>query len=87
VTGRWRTGASICAAFHGAVPDVTGFYCANGFSGHGFQHSPTTGRVLAEWILEGRVTGQDVAALMIGRFQNGTLMREPLTAHAGTFAG
>jgi sarcosine oxidase subunit beta len=74
-------------AILGPVPDVTGFYCANGFSGHGFQHSPTTGRVLAEWILDGRVTGQDVAPLMIGRFQNGALLREPLTAHAGTFAG
>jgi sarcosine oxidase, subunit beta len=74
-------------AILGPVPDLAGFYCANGFSGHGFQHSPTTGRVLAEWILDGHVSGRDVESLMITRFQSGALMREPLTAHAGTFAG
>jgi sarcosine oxidase subunit beta len=74
-------------AILGAVPGLEGFYCANGFSGHGFQHSPTSGRVLAELILEGRVTGQDIAPLSITRFQTGALLQEPLTAHAGTFAG
>ena len=74
-------------AILGPVPGLEGFYCANGFSGHGFQHSPTTGRVLAEWILDSRVTGQDVAPLMIDRFENGALLRAPLPAHAGPFAG
>ncbi len=74
-------------AILGPVPGLEGFYCANGFSGHGFQHSPTTGRVLAELILEGRVTGQDIAALSIARFQSGALLEEPLTAHAGSFGG
>ena len=74
-------------AILGPVPELPGFYCANGFSGHGFQHSPTTGRVMAEWILDGHVTGQDVTPLTITRFQTGALLREPLTAHAGTFAG
>lgn len=74
-------------AILGPVPGLPGLYCANGFSGHGFQHSPTTGRVMAEWILDGHVTGPDVAPLQITRFRTGALLSEPLTAHAGTFAG
>jgi len=27
---------------------------AVGFGGHGFQHSPATGRVVADWIIDGR---------------------------------
>lgn len=74
-------------AILGAVPEVAGFYCANGFSGHGFQHSPATGRVMAELIVDGRVSGLDIAPLSITRFSSGALLREPLTAHSGTFAG
>jgi sarcosine oxidase subunit beta len=74
-------------AILGAVPEVAGFYCANGFSGHGFQHSPATGRAMAELILEGQVAGLDIAPLSITRFRTGQLLSEPLTAHAGSFAG
>jgi sarcosine oxidase subunit beta len=74
-------------AILGAVPEVEGFYCANGFSGHGFQHSPATGRVLADLLLDGRVSGLDVSPLSITRFQTGALLSESLTAHAGSFAG
>jgi sarcosine oxidase subunit beta len=74
-------------AILGGVPEVAGLYCANGFSGHGFQHSPATGRVMAELIVDGRVTGLDITPLSITRFKTGELLREPLTAHAGTFAG
>jgi sarcosine oxidase, subunit beta len=74
-------------AILGVVPEVAGFYVANGFSGHGFQHSPATGRVLAELILDGQVSGLDIAPLSITRFREGRLLSEPLTAHAGTFAG
>jgi len=74
-------------AIIGTVPSVAGFYCANGFSGHGFQHSPATGRVLSELILDGHVSGLDVAPLSITRFRSGALLSEPLTAHAGSFAG
>ncbi len=74
-------------AIIGAVPSVAGFYCANGFSGHGFQHSPATGRVVAELILDGVVKDLDIAPLSITRFRTGALLSEPLTAHAGSFAG
>ena len=30
-----------------------GFFLAVGFGGHGFQHSPATGRYVAEWVLDG----------------------------------
>ena len=38
----------------GASSKVPGFYMVAGFSGHGFQHSPAAGRILADLI-----TGQD----------------------------
>ena len=34
----------------GPVEDVPGFFCANGFSGHGVMHAPSTGRILADLI-------------------------------------
>jgi len=37
----------------GAIPDIGGFFCAVGFSGHGFQHGPAVGRILSELICEG----------------------------------
>ena len=40
-------------AIIGRAPGVEGFFLAVGFGGHGFQHSPTTGRLVAEWILDG----------------------------------
>lgn len=74
-------------AIIGEAPEVAGFFIATGFSGHGFQHSPTTGRLVAELLLDGRTTGIDITPLGPTRFQTGELLREPLTAHAGTIAG
>ena len=33
---------------------MPGFFLAVGFGGHGFQHSPMTGRMVAEWIVDGK---------------------------------
>lgn len=74
-------------AILGAVPELEGFYVAAGFSGHGFQHSPATGRLMAELILDGRTTGIDISPVSITRFTTGALLSEPLTAHAGTMGG
>jgi sarcosine oxidase, subunit beta len=37
----------------GPVPEVEGLFLINGFSGHGFQHSPAAGRILADVIAGG----------------------------------
>jgi sarcosine oxidase subunit beta len=46
---------------------VDGLYLINGFSGHGFQHSPAAGRVLADLIV-GRDPGLDVSPFALERF-------------------
>ena len=51
----------------GPAPAVAGFYLINGFSGHGFQHSPAAGRVLADLIV-GRDPGLDVSGFALERF-------------------
>ncbi len=59
-------------AILGPVPGIEGFYCANGFSGHGFMHAPAVGRLLAEEILDGRVTTLDLTPLAVTRFAEQT---------------
>jgi sarcosine oxidase subunit beta len=41
-------------AIIGPAPGVEGLFLAVGFGGHGFQHSPATGRLVAEWLTEGK---------------------------------
>jgi len=41
-------------AIIGPAPGLTGLFLAVGFGGHGFQHSPATGRLVAEWVVDGR---------------------------------
>jgi sarcosine oxidase subunit beta len=55
---------------------LEGFYIAAGFSGHGFQHSPATGKVMSELILDGRATTIDISMLDLERFAEGRLIRE-----------
>jgi sarcosine oxidase subunit beta len=57
-------------AIIGPAPGVEGFFLAVGFGGHGFQHSPATGRVVAEWLTEGRPT-TDCSLFDPGRFARG----------------
>ena len=51
----------------GAAPEVAGFYTIAGFSGHGFQHSPAAGRILAD-LMTGRDPKFDVTPFAPGRF-------------------
>jgi sarcosine oxidase subunit beta len=67
-------------AIIGSFPELEGFICANGFSGHGFMHSPAAGIVVAELIAEGRVETIDIHPLRPQRFRQGDLIQEPLTA-------
>ncbi|MEJ2208422.1 MAG: FAD-binding oxidoreductase [Anaerolineae bacterium] len=51
----------------GPLSGVGGFFCAIGFSGHGFQQAPTVGRILSELILDGE-TGFDLSPFAHDRF-------------------
>jgi sarcosine oxidase subunit beta len=55
---------------------VEGFWLANGFSGHGFQHAPVVGLLLAEMIVDGAARTVDVSTLDLGRFDRGDLVAE-----------
>jgi sarcosine oxidase subunit beta len=46
---------------------VEGFYLINGFSGHGFQHSPAAGRILAD-VIVGADPDIDLAPFALTRF-------------------
>ncbi len=59
----------------GAVPGLSGFLCAAGFSGHGIMHAPAAGEAIAELIVDGR-TSLDVTALAYDRFRRGDLIKE-----------
>jgi len=67
-------------AILGRVPEVEGFVLANGFSGHGFQHSPAVGKVISELITDREANTIDISSLSIERFAKGELMVEPMTA-------
>jgi sarcosine oxidase subunit beta len=54
----------------GEAPTLRGFYLANGFSGHGFQHAPIVGKLLAELIVEGQTHTVDISSLGLERFEH-----------------
>ena len=77
--------ASTWAGLYEMTPDrhpivgespVSGFFLANGFSGHGFQHAPVVGKLLSELIVEGRARTVDISALSFQRFETGSLVAE-----------
>jgi sarcosine oxidase subunit beta len=64
----------------GAFPELENFICVAGFSGHGFQHAPAAGMVVAELIADGRVQTEDIHPLRPTRFRENDLIYEPITA-------
>jgi sarcosine oxidase subunit beta len=64
----------------GPVPGLEGFWVAAGFSGHGFQQGPITGRLMADLVLTGK-SRIDINALGIDRFRSGASLVEPMTMH------
>ncbi|WP_233836975.1 NAD(P)/FAD-dependent oxidoreductase [Paraburkholderia sp. ZP32-5] len=54
-------------AIIGGHPDIDNCIFANGFSGHGLQQGPATGRGVSELILHGRYTTLDLSALSFAR--------------------
>ncbi len=55
---------------------VEGFWLVAGFSGHGFMHGPVAGRLMAEFLTEGRSHTVDVSSLDLARFREGRLVQE-----------
>ncbi len=60
----------------GRIHGAEGFICAAGFSGHGFMHSPATGVLIAELILDGEARSIDIGPLNFDRFHTGHADRE-----------
>jgi sarcosine oxidase subunit beta len=60
----------------GPASDVEGFYLITGFSGHGFQHCPAAGRILAQLIVRGVASGADTQPFSFDRFKLGGVQAE-----------
>jgi sarcosine oxidase subunit beta len=73
IEGGWAGLRSMTPDHHailGATPEVDGFVCANGFSGHGVMHAPAAGRAIAELIVHDAASNIDLSPLSIERFRN-----------------
>ena len=64
-------------ALLGPAPGVEGFYCAVGFSGHGFKEAPVVGQAMAELILNGQAEVVDITPLRLTRFEEGQPYQGP----------
>ncbi|GAB4398973.1 MAG: FAD-binding oxidoreductase [Anaerolineales bacterium] len=56
--------------------DVKGFLLCTGFSGHGFMHGPISGKLMSEFIVDGKFSSVDVSMLDLKRFEEGRLIKE-----------
>ncbi len=78
--GRSRAGLYEMTPDHHAILGeahaAAGLFFANGFSGHGVMHSPATGLIIAELILEGRPRSFDISPLALDRFNGGRIYHE-----------
>ena len=55
---------------------VKGFTICAGFSGHGFMHGPVAGKLMSEYMLDGKFSTIDVSMLDLARFQEERLIKE-----------
>ena len=62
----------------GPVPHLSNFYLANGFSGHGLQHSPAVGRALSELVVSGVYQSIDMTDLGYQRLIDGAAKHEAI---------
>ena len=56
--------------------NLKGFSICAGFSGHGFMHGPVAGKLMSEYILDGKFSTLDVSMLDLARFEQGRLIKE-----------
>jgi glycine/D-amino acid oxidase-like deaminating enzyme len=61
------------------IEGVDGFFCAVGFSGHGFKIAPAVGRIVSELILDGECRTYDVGIFRHDRFRRGDLHQSGYT--------
>ncbi len=62
-----------------AIPEVDGFYCAAGFSGHGFKIAPAVGEIMAELVTSGQCRRYDIRLFSYVRFQEALSRRSAYT--------
>jgi glycine/D-amino acid oxidase-like deaminating enzyme len=60
----------------GRHPEISNFIFANGFSGHGLQQSPATGRAVAELITHQKYVSIDLCLFGYERIAEGRPVRE-----------
>jgi len=61
---------------YGPCEEYENLYVATGFSGHGYMMGPITGRIIAEWIIDGKPSIPQAERLKLDRFRKGQLVRE-----------
>ena len=62
-------------AILGPVPELEGFWCAAGFSGHGFMQAPAAALLLSQLLLDQR-SEIDISPFAFTRFARGSLVHE-----------
>jgi sarcosine oxidase subunit beta len=68
----WAGLYAVTPDHHPIVGEVApGYITAVGFSGHGFQHAPATGRIVADLVVDGGTDLVDLDALSADRFERG----------------
>jgi len=60
---------------YGSTP-VKGFLVVTGFSGHGFMHGPVSGKLMSEYILDGKFKSLNVNFLDLARFEENRQIKE-----------
>jgi sarcosine oxidase subunit beta len=62
-------------AILGPIPEVEGFWCAAGYSGHGFMQAPAAALLVSQLLLDAQPE-IDISAFSYARFAHGGLVRE-----------
>ena len=61
---------------YGPIEEYDNLYVATGYSGHGYMMGPITGKVITEWILDGKPSIPQAERLTLERFKKGKLIKE-----------